>query len=67
VLVPELVTFPNGKHVDQADSTSQALDWLKNFMWEQSILVHYREMAPKQCRDGSNVDIPKSMLRYLQE
>jgi predicted phage terminase large subunit-like protein len=25
----ELTTFPNGKYKDQADSTSQALDWLK--------------------------------------
>jgi hypothetical protein len=25
----ELITFPNGKHDDQVDSTSQALDWLK--------------------------------------
>jgi predicted phage terminase large subunit-like protein len=25
----ELTTFPNGKHDDQADSTSQALDWYK--------------------------------------
>ena len=26
----ELTTFPNGKNDDQADSTSQALDWFKN-------------------------------------
>jgi hypothetical protein len=26
----ELTTFPNGKYDDQADSTSQALDWFKN-------------------------------------
>jgi predicted phage terminase large subunit-like protein len=26
----ELTTFPKGKYDDQADSTSQALDWLKN-------------------------------------
>jgi hypothetical protein len=56
----ELVTFPNGKHDDQADSTSQALDWLKNFMWEPAILVHYREKALERYRNSSNVDIPKS-------
>jgi predicted phage terminase large subunit-like protein len=28
----ELTTFPNGKYDDQADSTSQALDWIKNQM-----------------------------------
>ena len=27
--VHELTTFPSGKHDDQADSTSQALDWVK--------------------------------------
>jgi predicted phage terminase large subunit-like protein len=26
----EMTTFPNGKHDDQADSTSQALDWFRN-------------------------------------
>jgi predicted phage terminase large subunit-like protein len=26
----ELTTFPNGKYDDQADSTSQALDWIKD-------------------------------------
>jgi hypothetical protein len=26
----ELTTFPNGKNDDQADSTSQALDWFKS-------------------------------------
>jgi predicted phage terminase large subunit-like protein len=29
VYLHELTTFPNGKHDDQADSTSQALDWAK--------------------------------------
>jgi predicted phage terminase large subunit-like protein len=28
--IHELLTFPNGKHDDQADSTSQALDWYKS-------------------------------------
>jgi hypothetical protein len=61
----ELVTFPNGKHDDQADSTSQALDWMKNFMWEPAILVHYREKALERYHNASNVDIPKSMIPYL--
>jgi len=26
----ELTIFPNGKYDDQADSTSQALDWVKS-------------------------------------
>ena len=36
-------------------------------MWEPGILVHYREQALKQYREGNNVDIPKSMLPYLRE
>jgi hypothetical protein len=56
----ELVTFSNGKHDDQAQPTSQVLDWLKNFMWEPAILVHYREKALEQYRNASNVDIPNS-------
>ena len=37
----ELTTFPNGKYDDQADSTSQALDWIKSRMfrqWSESVL-----------------------------
>ncbi len=30
----ELTTFPNGKYDDQADSTSQALDWIKDGFWD---------------------------------
>jgi hypothetical protein len=29
----ELTTFPKGKHDDQADSTSQALDWVRQGYW----------------------------------
>ena len=29
----ELTTFPNSKHKDQADSTSQALDWVRQGYW----------------------------------
>lgn len=32
--VYELTTFPKGKYDDQADSTSQALDWIKNRLSE---------------------------------
>ena len=31
VYLHELTVFPNGKHDDQADSTSQALDWAKQW------------------------------------
>lgn len=43
----ELVTFPNGKHDDQTDSTSQALNWIKGRLWEPGILQYYREQAQK--------------------
>jgi len=39
----ELVTFPNGKHDDQADSTSQALNWLKCPIPHSGILEYYRQ------------------------
>jgi predicted phage terminase large subunit-like protein len=43
----ELTIFPNGKHDDQADSTSQALDWIKGnfaelFAWMR--IQHRREL-----------------------
>ena len=43
----ELVTLLNGKHDDQADSTSQALNWIKSRLSEPAILVYYREEAMK--------------------
>jgi hypothetical protein len=30
----ELTTFPYGKYKDQTDSTSQALDWIKDGFWD---------------------------------
>ncbi len=35
----ELTTFPKGKHDDQVDSTSQALDWLKQRYMEPQVRV----------------------------
>ena len=44
--IHELVTFPNGKHDDQADSTSQAINWYKNSsMPPAGIREYYREQA----------------------
>ncbi|MGA7136451.1 MAG: phage terminase large subunit [Terriglobales bacterium] len=62
--VQELTTFPSGKHDDQADSTSQALDWLKQGARVYGVLDYNRqeEMAEKlglpagyeftQCNEG---------------
>jgi predicted phage terminase large subunit-like protein len=38
----ELTTFPNGKHDDQTDSTSQALDWAKQSMGEPGFFQFLR-------------------------
>src|SRR5208337_2148027 len=45
----ELTTFPNGKHDDQVDSTSQVLDWLKQGARVYGVLDYNRqeEMAKK--------------------
>jgi predicted phage terminase large subunit-like protein len=63
----ELATFPNGKHDDQADSTSQALDWSKQWpsrlpleefherqllRWKLNLPVEY---IFKQCDDGEEI------------
>ena len=41
----ELTTFPNAKYDDQADSTSQALSWLKQAPAEPGIITYYRVEA----------------------
>jgi predicted phage terminase large subunit-like protein len=45
----ELTTFPKGKHDDQADSTSQALDWIRQGYWGpgMGILNYYRQEYEK--------------------
>ena len=65
--VEELTTFPSGKYDDQADSTSQALDWIKQGTQVYGVLDYYRhlEMAQKlglptgyeftQCGDGEDI------------
>jgi predicted phage terminase large subunit-like protein len=43
----ELTTFPNGKHNDQTDSTSQALHWAKEQPVVYGLLAYWREEAEK--------------------
>ena len=50
--IHELVTFPKGKHDDQADSTSQALNWLKTRLWEPGIITYYRWEVIDMWRKG---------------
>jgi predicted phage terminase large subunit-like protein len=45
VYLQELTTFPNGKHDDQADSTSQALDWAKQGIPCFGVIEYYRREA----------------------
>jgi predicted phage terminase large subunit-like protein len=44
VYLQELTTFPAGKHDDQADSTSQALDWAKQNSHRYGVFEYYREL-----------------------
>jgi len=39
----EVTTFPNGKHDDQVDSTSQALDWIKRGSHIYGVLDFYKQ------------------------
>jgi predicted phage terminase large subunit-like protein len=45
----ELTSFPNGKYDDQADSTSQALDWFKqqNMTRVPGLFEYYKQEAEK--------------------
>jgi len=51
----ELITFPNGKFDDQADSTSQALDWVKEHGRVPAIVEFWTRMAE---RDKVKVNQP---------
>jgi predicted phage terminase large subunit-like protein len=44
----ELTTFPSGKHDDQTDSTSQALDWSKQNTYSSPLFEYYRREAMRQ-------------------
>jgi predicted phage terminase large subunit-like protein len=41
----EITAFPNAKHDDQTDSTSQALDWAKGQLHRYPLLDYYRHQA----------------------
>jgi hypothetical protein len=55
----EIATFPKGKYDDQADSTSQALDWFKNNSMSQTLgLIEYWKKETKATKPNQH---PKSM------
>ncbi|MCU1246996.1 MAG: Phage uncharacterized protein-like protein, partial [Edaphobacter sp.] len=44
----ELTTFPNGKYDDQSDSTSQALDWIRNRYPCYGLAKYYEQEMQRQ-------------------
>jgi predicted phage terminase large subunit-like protein len=50
----ELTTFPKSKHDDQADSTSQALDWVRQGYWGpgMGIFNYYKKEYEKLVQAG---------------
>ena len=49
----ELATFPKSKHDDQTDSTSQALDWVRQGYWMPNIGLfnYYRPEYQKMMQE----------------
>jgi hypothetical protein len=65
----ELATFPNGKYDDQADSTSQALDWLKQHSMtaKYGLFEYYkREYDRIQAEELSGVEPPVTRGELLR-
>jgi predicted phage terminase large subunit-like protein len=57
----ELTSFPNGKYDDQADSTSQALDWFKQKCMRPvyGVLEYYKREAEKlKAKEASGSESP---------
>lgn len=50
----ELTTFPKGKYDDQVDSTSQALEWLKQRVPGAGILEYYRLLSEQTTQGISS-------------
>lgn len=50
----EMSCFPKGKYDDQVDSTSQALDWVKNDMSSFGLIEWYRREAEKLRNPSSS-------------
>jgi predicted phage terminase large subunit-like protein len=58
----ELTTFPKGKYDDQADSTSQALDWFKNHSTRKELgLIEYlKKEGERMMAAQQSAKIPES-------
>jgi predicted phage terminase large subunit-like protein len=60
----ELTSFPNGKYDDQADSTSQALDWFKNELMNQryGVLELARKMKEEMTARQGRAAVPSTRI-----
>ncbi len=58
----ELTTFPKGKYDDQADSTSQALDWFKNDSMNQTygLIEYMKQQAERMKAEQQSMIVPQS-------
>jgi len=60
--IHELTTFPNARFDDQADSTSQGLDWFKqNSNTRDYGLIEYYKQLEEENAKQQGITIPKSM------
>jgi predicted phage terminase large subunit-like protein len=50
----ELMLFPIGEHTDQVDSTSQALQWVKDLDADTGLLEFYREENARRLARGGD-------------
>lgn len=48
----ELTTFPQSRHDDQVDSTSQALEWISVGKRTDGILLYYKDLLEKERLAG---------------
>jgi predicted phage terminase large subunit-like protein len=46
--IAELTTFPRSRYADQVDSTTQALEWIKQTTQEPGIITYYRQLVEKE-------------------
>jgi len=61
----ELTTFPNSKHDDQTDSTSQALDWVKQQTHRYPLIEYYHRQAVLQGLPPSLSDLEELWVYEL--
>src|SRR5262249_13080980 len=59
----ELTVFPNGKHNDQADSTSQFLDWFSSAAQEPGLLGYARMRLARQLHDQDRLGDEETAAR----